>query len=319
MTEELLAFTLTCITGIAKEKRKGGTDTETVVERTKCLLNTTGIEPLGGEFSEVLSRSFIVPFALDARASSCFLEANVLAVIREHRDLMLSVVMKRTSQVLAMLRDGGQERVMRLLHASLGDHNKRRANDFLSLMYLMTLAGEAPDVVDRYLNEMHPAFLAQIETLNAVTLETARESNPIATVLAALFNAHRRAVEIDHRDIMTRLSQAKQDLFIERYQLEFAEEGTIQGVLARDLFVALKRFAKDFSLSFAPHSVQQFTQRFTNDLATIREAGFQIQVNELPKRVRTYDITFCAHLPAAGERVPFTTEEPFTAQPVVRQ
>jgi DNA primase len=45
MTEDLTTFILTSITGIAKEKRKSGTDTETVTERTKCLLNTTGIEP----------------------------------------------------------------------------------------------------------------------------------------------------------------------------------------------------------------------------------------------------------------------------------
>ena len=74
---------------ITKEKRKGGTDTENVTEQTKCLLNTTGIEPLGGELSEVLSRSFIVEFEMDERASDCFLEAKVLARIREQRDLIL--------------------------------------------------------------------------------------------------------------------------------------------------------------------------------------------------------------------------------------
>ena len=86
MTEELTTFMLTSITGIAKEKRKSGTDTETVIERTKCLLNSTGIEPLGGELAEVLSRSFIIRFDMDEQASDCFLEATVLAAIGEHRD-----------------------------------------------------------------------------------------------------------------------------------------------------------------------------------------------------------------------------------------
>lgn len=203
---------------------------------------------------------------------------------------------------------------MRLLHASLGDHNKRRANDYLSLMYLMILAGEPPDKVEGHLTRIHPTFLAQIETLNALTMETARESNPIATVLAALFNAHRRAVEMDHRDILTHLSQPKQDLFLERYQLEFMGERMIQGALARDLFVALKRFAKDFSLSFAPRSVQQFTQRFCNDMETIRETGFVIQVHELPGRVRTYDITFLPGAPESGERGPSPDERAFSTQ-----
>lgn len=76
MTDELTTFMLTSITGISKEKRKSGTDSETISERTKCLLNTTGIEPLCGELSEILSRSFIIDFDLANRASDCFLESR---------------------------------------------------------------------------------------------------------------------------------------------------------------------------------------------------------------------------------------------------
>ena len=102
MTDDLTTFMLTSITGIAKEKRKSGTDTETVIEQTKCLLNTTGIEPLGGELSEILSRSFIVRFDMDERAGNSFLEANILAAIAQNRDLIVSSLIRRTSRVLAM-------------------------------------------------------------------------------------------------------------------------------------------------------------------------------------------------------------------------
>jgi len=61
------------------------------------------------------------------------------------------------------------------------------------LMYLMMLAGEPPEVVDQALDELHPQFLDRIASLNSVSMETARESNPIATVLAALFKAYRHA------------------------------------------------------------------------------------------------------------------------------
>ena len=78
--------------------------------------------------------------------------------------------------------------------------------------------------------------------------------------------------------------------FLERYQLEFADERTIQDAYARDLYFALKRLAKDFSLAFPMNSVQQFAQRFANDLPTIREAGFEIRVKPLGDRYRTYDV-----------------------------
>ena len=295
MTEDLTTFILTSITGIAKEKRKSGTDTETVIERTKCLLNTTGIEPLGGELAEILSRSFIIRFEMDEQASDCFLEAKILAAIREHRDLIVSAMMKRTCQVLAMLRDGAQEKVMRLLHRTLGNHGKRRCNDYLSLMYLMMLAGELPEVIDQALDELHPQFLDRIASLNSVSMETARESNPIATCLAALFKAYRHALEADLECTTVNVAKTNKAAFLERYQIDFQDETTIKGALARDLFVAIKRLSKDFGLSFHMNSVQQFAQRFSNDLETIREVGFEITVNRSSHSVRrtaTYDITF---------------------------
>jgi len=290
MTEDLTTFMLTSITGIAKEKRKTGTDSETVIERTKCLLNTTGIEPLGGELAEILSRSFIIRFDMEEGAQDCFLETQVLARIREHRDLLLSALMKRTSQALAMIRGGAQERVMRLLYASLGNHNKRRCNDYLSLMYLMLLAGGDEETVSAGLEAVHPRFLEQIGSLNITTQETARESNPIATALNSLFRAYRQALEADRNSTADHVVKSNKDAFLERYQIEFEEEDAIGAVLGRDLFVALRRVAKEFNLSFQMTSVQQFAQRFSNDLAAIREGGFEITINELRSRGRTYDI-----------------------------
>jgi DNA primase len=59
--------------------------------------------------------------------------------------------------------------------------------------------------------------------------------------------------------------------------------------------VAVKRLSKDFGLSFNMNSVQQFAQRFSNDLDTIRQAGFEIVVNRSEHSIRrtaTYDITY---------------------------
>lgn len=293
MTEDLTTFILTSVTGIAKEKRKSGTDTETVIERTKCLLNTTGIEPLGGELAEIMSRSFVIRFDMEEQASDCFLEAKILASLREHRDLIVSSLMKRTSQVLALLKTGAQEKVMRLLHSNLGNHNKRRSNDYLSLMYLMMLAGEPKERMESMLEELNPQFLEQIVKLNIISLETARESNPIATCLAALFRAYSHALEADRESTALNVARTSKAAFLERYHIKFRDEATIEGVLARDLFVSLKRLSKDFGLSFTMNNVKQFAQRLSNDLETIRQAGFEITVNRPEKSVRrtaTYDI-----------------------------
>jgi|GEM_PF-354723 len=292
MTEELTTFMLTSITGIAKEKRKSGTDTETVIERTKCILNTTGIEPLGGELSEIMSRSFVIRFDIEKQANDCFLDAKAVAAIQEHRSLILSAIMKRTSHVLAMLQARTHERVMSLLHQNLGKHSKRRCNDYLSLMYLMMLGGQKEEVVEEALQTLHPHFAQRIASLNEVSMETARESNPIATALATLFKAYRHALAADAESTAANVAKSNKAAFLERYQLEFVDENTIQGAMARDLFVALKRVAREFSLSFHMNSVQQFAQRFSNDLETIKGTGFEIEVNRSSQyRSATYDIS----------------------------
>ena len=50
--------------------------------------------------------------------------------------MIIPALMRRARDVLATLRDGVQEKVMRLLHRTLGNHNKRCCNDYLSLVYL---------------------------------------------------------------------------------------------------------------------------------------------------------------------------------------
>ncbi|MHB9124595.1 MAG: CHC2 zinc finger domain-containing protein [Armatimonadota bacterium] len=290
ISEELVNFMLTSITGIAKEKRKAGTDTDTIIERTKCLLNTTGIEPLAADLSEILSRTFIVRFDLGEAGSKCFLETKVLSQICQHRDLLMSALMKRTSHVLALLQAGAQERVMVLLHNGLGNHNKRRCNDYLSLMYLMMLAGKDDASIESALHTVHPQFIDIVTALNRVTNDSARESNQIATALSSLFAAYRSAVRADHEGYGMQFGRSNRSIFTERYQIEFADEDNLKGVLGRELFIALKRVAKEFSLMFAMTSVQQFAQRFTNDMAVVRSAGFEITPNKESSNVRTYDI-----------------------------
>lgn len=291
VSEDFVNFLLTSITGIAKEKRKTGSDTDTVIERPRCLINTTGIEPLATNLTEILSRSFILRFELGDAGDKCFLEAKVLAKIRHHRNTILSVIMKRTSWVLSMLRDNAQEQVMKLLQHDLGNHSKRRCNDYLSLMYLIGIAGMPEKDIERAMNSIDPRFSDIITALNMVTNDAARESNPIATALGGLFKAYANAVKSDAQSYLSPSGRSARSIFTERYQIEFEDENSIKGVLSRELFIALKRVAKEYSLSFDMMSVQQFVQRFANDMKTIEDAGFRVTINNGAHRVRTYDIS----------------------------
>ncbi len=290
MTEDLTTFMLTSITGIAKEKRKSGTDSETVTERTKCLLNTTGIEPLCGELSEIQSRSFVINFDIGNQGNDCFIESDVIAALQRNRDLIISALMKRTSEVLAMMKDGMRTQAMKLLHEALGNHDKRRCNEYLSLMYLMLLAGSSQDQIEQGMSTLAPAFKQQIQTINQTSRETARESNHTATALATLFKAWRTAVEADRKDMYNDRRVDHIQEFIARYQVQPEEDGCLKEVLSRELFVALKRVARDFGLRFEMDSSRQFAQRFANDLETIREAGFDVVISQKRYGTKLYTI-----------------------------
>lgn len=237
MTEDLTTFMLT---GIAKEKRKSGADSETITERIKRLLNTIGVEPLRGELSEILSRSFVINFDLANRAGDCFPESEVISAIRQNRDLIISAIMKRTSHAPAMIRDGARKQVMRLLRRTMPTHGKRRRNDCLSLMYLMMPAGSEEREVTTGLEDLSPLFIEQIHSINDASQEMARESNRIATAPASLFHAYRNAVESDEKARCGEDDRANHVVgFIERCQVGFENENTMEPVSAGRLLAAL--------------------------------------------------------------------------------
>ena len=278
MTEELTTFMLTSITGIAKEKRKGGTDTETV------------IEPLRGELSEIQSRTFVINFDIANQNSDCFSESEIIADIQKHRDLILFAIMKRTRHVLAMMRDGRRTQALRLLHEDLADHDKRRCNEYLSLMYLMLLAESSPEEIEAGMQRLVPSFVQQIQSINRTSRETARDSNHTATALATLFKAWRNAVELDREmDPESRRDTHVQE-FVQKYQVALSEDEKLENVLSRDLFVALKGIARWYNVRFDMDSSRQFAQRLANDLETLREAGFEIETTKNRNGIKLYTI-----------------------------
>ena len=145
------------------------------------------------------------------------------------------------------------------------------------------------------MQRLDPDFVKQIESINLTSRETARESNHTATALAALFKEWRIAVEFDREmDPDSRRDTHVQE-FIQEYQVALTEDEKLENVLARDLFVALRAVARHRNLRFDLNTVQQFAQRFANDLDTIRQAGFNITVKRSEggvRRTATYDITY---------------------------
>lgn len=279
MTDELISFMLTSITGVAKEKRQRGTDTGIVSERTRCLINSTGIEPLGADLAEVLGRSFIAQFDLRLqKQDEPLIEAVLIAKIQRHRDEILSVIFQWTSNVLRHLSEGRQYQVMSLIHQTAPNHSKKRCNEYLAIMYLMMHADEPDEVLEEKLCTLDRQFVALLDGLNITTKETARESNQIATVLGALFRSYEKA-----KDNYTT------DKWCEHNQINIVDDEIVD-VSAAELFVALSNAAVNYRLKWEYNTVQQFVQRFYSDMHNIMESGYEIQVIPRSGNRRFYTI-----------------------------
>lgn len=290
MSDDLMMFLLTSVTGVANEKRKQGSDTETVIERTKCLINTSGIEPLYGHLEEIVTRMFAVRFDPSFSTCDAFLEAEAMSRVIANRDLLLSAVMQKTALVLRMLSGGAHKVVMKMLTETLGAHGKRRCNDYLALMYLMMLAGTGEEKVAAGLAELSPVFIEQVNLINESAGDTSRESNQIANALFALFGAYEKALEMDRKGFDAPGGKSHKLAFEEKYPVKFDTDRVIVDASARELYSALAKIARDFCLSFGYRSVQQFAHRFANDLGVVRASGFDITINSLAHRRRSYDI-----------------------------
>lgn len=62
--------------------------------------------------------------------------------------------------------------------------------------------------------------------------------------------------------------------------IRFEDAASLQKVVPRDPFVALKRVPRNFRLRFEMDSSRQFAQRLVNDLESILGAGFEMNIGQ---------------------------------------
>jgi len=258
-TVALIDFLLTAVTGITREKRARGSDSGTVAEKPLCMILSTGVEPLGGEFEEVMSRSLI--FEFDATyQQAAFLEPPLLAEIAAQRDYLISAILFRISSVFRLMEREGHARAMMALRKELGRHEKTRCDEFLALMYLMRVAGHAEEVHDGLLDNAEPAFVASVLGLNEISRQTTREASPVGMLLTALFAAFQR-VNIPDEEFGLAVRSSKRQ---------------IEDARPTDLFVAIRRVAKDYGLPCPFTNAVQFGKRLSSAIPSLADEGFNI-------------------------------------------
>lgn len=188
----LQKFLLLAATRGQKEKRKGGSDTDTIEESPRALICVTAIEPF--TLSELISRTFVLPFDRRAHGSDNFHESEVLEQIKKKRDLMLSAILRFIQKEVLPHLDQRKE-FMTILNKQFKGHAKDRTNAYMALLmlilekmlkYIPYYEGAEGELMTGIETGDKDIYTAWIEEQNNSSRETEIGSNSILQLLEGL-------------------------------------------------------------------------------------------------------------------------------------
>ena len=289
-------FLLLAATRGQKEKRKGGTDTATVDESPRALICVTAIEPF--TLSELITRTFELPFDRRIHGDDSFYEQEVLEQIKKKRDVILSALIRFIQKdILTNLEQ--RRHYMTILNKMYKGHAKDRTNAYLALLMLINskLLKYIPfygpdDLLFGIEDGEKEIYDAWIEEQNTTAKETEMGSNDILQLLGGLVrefiqtNKHKIETEmVDGYDkpvfVMTHKDYG---LTMIKTQPEARQDGgetyvvsTIEFVTtSADLVDAFDMLAKNTGKVNRYSTAAIFTARLRNDKNILSKSGWEL-------------------------------------------
>jgi len=276
----------------AREKRKGSSDTGTVIERVSGALLMNGIEPIHDGRSELASRMLILHADEKHRvADSPSAESALMRALLACRDAFWSESARRCSEALALDADYG-EGIGTQIEQLFGSTKIGRLSAYLRIMYLAWVAGlpepqqaDALVVVD---DLWCKAFLG----IGDAALESLLAEELSVSALRYAFAYGASVAEVDTYSGETRGLD-------DRYVADGTGKAILGPMRASHLARLVRTAGKEMN---APRSIStdlragQLERRILDGLDFIEAAGFQVHVETTNKGTRRF--TFM-HDPAA--------------------
>ncbi len=287
--DALVNYLLTAVTGNQKEKRKAGTESDNTKERTNCIINSTGIEPMGAKV-ELLTRTFTFNFAMPQHITGVsFIQSEIIDNILDQRPIIMAYLFHITSRVLAAMHEHrAQGKMMGAIQLALPGHDKERGDDYTALMALVRLA------IDNELESWlaNPVLLPPFVTLwldaMGKTSETlAVGSNPIAIATRMLAEEFHNAYTLDRREPRRGMSSREAE-FVSVYGIELCRDGdavsTVKPVPPTRILSALQRISRKQGVVFPYSSPETLGRRIKGDQKVLDAAGIIFDEDSRPNR-----------------------------------
>ena len=185
ITPDRRDFLLCVATGITRQKRKSGTDTKNIYEKTITQIITTSIESF--ELPELIERAITIPFNKDHFNPYYLGAVSVENQIIKNRDAILSAIFHLVSKILVNFNDK-KTAAYHYLEQNHRNHTKQRLNEHLSCMYIIMeeFINQVPRA--KQIFNMHPRTILDewIKEQDQENTEIMQETNIIVRYLNIL-------------------------------------------------------------------------------------------------------------------------------------
>ena len=257
--QDLEMFFLLAATGAEKIKSNTATTGGVISERVRSWVVSTGVDPISFGKRELSERTVVIPFG--ANRSSDFMPRGTLAWVREHRDILWNLLIRKVQRSISRISGGALDRLARAMPAKV----RHRLREFYATASIVLGDSERQNETVSWLLHEH----ADDEENAAV------EDNPLVDLLSYLPAFLKSAAG-------SNMAPAAQ-----------TGMGTMVGpIQSQRLSVVLSTIARAVGRNWPFRSTQQLTTRLGIATPTLNNMGFQIlrEENKVDdgKRYRTW-------------------------------
>ncbi|MEE8574944.1 MAG: toprim domain-containing protein [Thermodesulfobacteriota bacterium] len=286
VTKSILKFLLLSATKGSKEKRAGGTDTETIEESPKALVLITAIEPFAK--SELINRTYDIEFS-KKHMTDDFFEDEVVGEIIKKRDLILSALLKIVANYILPNLSKRRDYTIWLKKEHRG-HAKERTNEFLAtlcltldavLKYIPYYDEDESELLELHEDGSKEIRSAWIKYQDDKAKDTEVGTNPMVTSLNMLLREYMNSLKDDKESEYLDKEEKGFRLKLEEYGLEFivAADRSEAYFLASSgaLYQVFAKLCRNLGMRHPYKNPQQLGVRLKNDESSLKDGGWRLE------------------------------------------
>ena len=296
MTKSIEKFLLLAATKGSKEKRAGGTETDTIQESPRSLVLITAIEPF--EKAETINRTYDIEFFGKNKADD-YVEDETTGGLIKKRNLILSSIFKFIQKDVLPNLDNRRDYIT-ILKKEYRNHSKSRTDEYLALLMLMLdkmlkyIPLHGPDDMMSGVEEASDIWKEWIEYQDSKAKDSETGSNNIVKLLDGIVkeclsqmkesdekmqyhNDHPEGVFVyKHPEYLIEILKTKGEQLIDDNDEPYTKTTVEFVASAGDIVYAFDKFSRNMGTKNPYPSGSILVSRLRNDIGVLKKADWDM-------------------------------------------